>query len=246
MEFWHSKTKTLKPDTLPKPLHVTSLTQFLSPLPGLTEAGGFPIVRDLLPDGAAAKDGTIKSGDRILSVDGESTQGLGVDDVHHMTYGEVGSGAVLSLEREDGSVISATICRSHIPRKLMNAPGENNGSNSNTPRAGSNPVKRRGSLLDSIFPSAMNSSSSASSTPRAAGRLATGASPIVAAQALSRDASLTSSPSSPESPPKQVKQSPSSPTKRGSASSSARRASVEPSILQHFPQSDAEVMNPKP
>lgn len=55
-----------------------------------------------------------------------------------MTYGEVGSGAVLVLERHDGSISTATISRKYIPAKFMSNSSSGGGQDSRegTPRSG--------------------------------------------------------------------------------------------------------------
>ncbi len=51
-------------------------------------------------EGKPAQRAGIEAGDRILSVDGKSTDGLSVSEVSHMLRGEPGSTVVLKIERE--------------------------------------------------------------------------------------------------------------------------------------------------
>lgn len=77
-----------------------------------------PRVRGMLAGGAADRDGTVREGDLVVSIDGVDAAGLSVDEVSRMTSGEIGSAAVLVLERADGSIVHSTIEREHMPLKL--------------------------------------------------------------------------------------------------------------------------------
>lgn len=70
-------------------------------------------------EGMPAAEAGIKSGDRILAVNGESTSGKTTADVSSAMRGQAGTDVVLKLERE-GKVFDRTVTRREI--KLPNVP----------------------------------------------------------------------------------------------------------------------------
>ena len=65
-------------------------------------------------DGGPAKAAGIRTGDAILAIDGESTEGFSVDDAAQRLRGPAGTDVTVEIRREDGSVETITITRDHI------------------------------------------------------------------------------------------------------------------------------------
>lgn len=71
------------------------------------------VVISALPDNPGALAG-IKSGDIIVSVDGQSTRELNVEQVSHKIRGEKGTDVTLELKNKDGKLYKVTITRQAI------------------------------------------------------------------------------------------------------------------------------------
>lgn len=71
------------------------------------------VVISALPDNPGALAG-IKSGDIIVSVDGQSTRELNVEQVSHKIRGEKGTDVTLKLKNKDGKLYKVTITRQAI------------------------------------------------------------------------------------------------------------------------------------
>lgn len=83
------------------------------------------MVAETVPDAPAIKAG-IKAGDRILAIDGQSTQGMKVEDASKLIRGKSGTPVVLSISRQ-GSTSNVKITRANIevPKVTYNLKQEN-------------------------------------------------------------------------------------------------------------------------
>ncbi|MBW4653233.1 MAG: S41 family peptidase [Kaiparowitsia implicata GSE-PSE-MK54-09C] len=76
------------------------------------ESGEISIVEPIQNSPAAAAG--IQAGDRILSIDGESTSGMSLEDASQRIRGEEGSSIVLEIQREESAPFDVTLTRSRI------------------------------------------------------------------------------------------------------------------------------------
>lgn len=79
----------------------------------LDEASGGLYVIEPLPNSPAAVAG-LKTGDRILEIDGQSTEGMTVQDASALIRGEIGSRVTLRIERDGQNPFSLPITRDRI------------------------------------------------------------------------------------------------------------------------------------
>jgi carboxyl-terminal processing protease len=80
----------------------------------VTHSGGNFAVQDVAPDGPAAQSG-IRAGDRILAVDGQTTEGANLEAVNALLSGPEGSPVTVSLRGRDGRLRSVDLVRALVP-----------------------------------------------------------------------------------------------------------------------------------
>ena len=78
---------------------------------GVRGSTGAVRVRSLIEGGAAARDGRVRAGDRILAVDRRETAALSKSDVIQLIAGPVGTPVELLLSRGAGGSFSVTLIR---------------------------------------------------------------------------------------------------------------------------------------
>lgn len=76
------------------------------------ETGALAVVEPL-PNSPASEAG-IRPGDRILAIDGKSTQGMSVEDASNLIRGEVGTRITLRIEREGADSFDLPLVRARI------------------------------------------------------------------------------------------------------------------------------------
>ncbi|HIK54762.1 MAG TPA: PDZ domain-containing protein [Synechococcales cyanobacterium M55_K2018_004] len=79
----------------------------------LEEGTGAITVVEPIPNSPAARAG-IQVGDRILSIDGTSTQGMSIEDASNRIRGQVGTRIVLRLQRQGRGPFDLTLTRARI------------------------------------------------------------------------------------------------------------------------------------
>ena len=81
--------------------------------------GGF-VVQDLAADGPAAQGG-IHAGDRILTVDGQTTQGADLESVTALLAGPEGTRVTVAVRGRDGRVRDVALLRALVPPETVAA-----------------------------------------------------------------------------------------------------------------------------
>ncbi|MDX2215105.1 MAG: S41 family peptidase [Oculatellaceae cyanobacterium bins.114] len=81
-------------------------------LQALEEAGALAVVEPI-PNSPASTAG-IRAGDRILAIDGKSTEGMSVEDASNMIRGEVGTRITLRIQREGEDAFDLPLVRARI------------------------------------------------------------------------------------------------------------------------------------
>ncbi len=84
----------------------------------VVRSGGGFAVQDVAADGPAAQAG-IHAGDRILAVDGQSTQGADLESVNALLAGPEGTPVSVSLRGRDGRTRSADLVRALVPPETV-------------------------------------------------------------------------------------------------------------------------------
>ena len=79
--------------------------------------GGYA-VQDLAPDGPAAQAG-IRAGDRILAVDGQTTQGADLESLNALLGGPEGTSVTLSVRGRDGRTRGVDLVRALVPPETV-------------------------------------------------------------------------------------------------------------------------------
>ena len=79
--------------------------------------GGF-LVQEAAPDGPAALAG-IRAGDRILAVDGQSTQAADLESVNALLGGPEGTGVTVQVRGRDGRTRSVALLRALVPPETV-------------------------------------------------------------------------------------------------------------------------------
>jgi len=87
------------------------------------------IVRNIVPGGSAAADGRIEAGDIIVSVDGKSVEGQGIETLRDCIIGSVGTFVELTFRRLQGdgpTLYSITLERKSQTKPVNNGQPEHN------------------------------------------------------------------------------------------------------------------------
>jgi hypothetical protein len=92
------------------------------------------IVRNIVPGGSAAANGTIKPGDVIISVDGKSVEGQGIETLRDCIIGSIGTFVELSFLRpthasnESPVIFSVTLERKSQTKAINSSQGDSTAS----------------------------------------------------------------------------------------------------------------------
>ena len=83
----------------------------------IIQLGDFIYIQESLPKGPADNAG-LKSGDRILSINGINTDELSFKEIINLIRGEAGTAVSLEIERQNGDAIALDIERTKLNRQM--------------------------------------------------------------------------------------------------------------------------------